>query len=48
MILMYSQHSDAFEEMVQNYYFPKKEWTDKMKTFYGDIINGVNGSYVLK
>jgi hypothetical protein len=48
MILVYSQHCDEFKQMTRNFDQIQDSLTDQMKTFYTEIIDGVNGSYVLK
>jgi hypothetical protein len=48
LCLMYSQNSDAFEELTQNFYNNPSIFSKNMKTFYIDIIDFISQSYVLK
>jgi hypothetical protein len=46
--LMYSRHSNAFDELIQNCE-SDAPFTENMKLFYGEIIDAVNSQpYVLK
>jgi hypothetical protein len=49
LILMYSQHPDALEELTQNFAIREDFLVEKMQSFYRDIIDMNDGTtYVLK
>jgi hypothetical protein len=48
MVMVYSQHLNMFKEMKNKFSLVKAELNEQMQLFYDDIIDGVNGSYVLK
>jgi hypothetical protein len=54
LIIMYSQNPKAFQEFTENISYAvdlnleSDIFTEHVKSVYGDILDGVNGSYVLK